>query len=93
MAQKIDLTIERYTGILASSRDVLIDALDKMIAEATEQGIIVVGPYLRIIAPCGHEFTIQTADDVPYESLPCTCGNPQHWFIKYEELYQEVHKN
>ncbi|KKL46042.1 hypothetical protein LCGC14_2349570 [marine sediment metagenome] len=26
-----------------------------------------------------------TEADVPYHSVPCSCGNPRHWLIKYEE--------
>ena len=26
-----------------------------------------------------------TEADVPYHSVPCMCGNPKHWLIKYEE--------
>lgn len=26
-----------------------------------------------------------TEADIPYHSVPCSCGNPKHWLIKYEE--------
>ncbi len=28
---------------------------------------------------------INTYDDFPEDSIPCLCGNPNHWLIKYEE--------
>lgn len=27
----------------------------------------------------------KTEADVPEHSIPCICGNPKHWLIKYEE--------
>ena len=26
-----------------------------------------------------------TEADVPHHSVPCICGNPNHWLIKYDE--------
>jgi hypothetical protein len=34
---------------------------------------------------CGGVLDCKTIDDVPYHSVPCPCGNPKHWLIKYEE--------
>jgi len=33
---------------------------------------------------CSADFA--TEADIPYNSIPCTCGNPNHWLIKYEEV-------
>lgn len=35
--------------------------------------------------PCGNSIAIATEQDVPLEALPCSCGNPKHWFVKYQE--------
>jgi len=32
-------------------------------------------------------YMIESKDDFPDESLPCTCGEPGCWFVKYEENY------
>lgn len=40
-------------------------------------------PYLTIEAPCGNVCIFVTLDDIPDESVPCPCGNPKHWMIKY----------
>ncbi len=32
---------------------------------------------------CSAEY--KTEADVPEHSVPCTCGNPKHWLIKYDE--------
>jgi hypothetical protein len=44
------------------------------------------GPALEITMPCGESINYQTLDDFPGESVPCSCGNPVHWFIKMEVL-------
>ena len=41
--------------------------------------------YFKIKMACGHEMWITGVNDAPHESVPCTCGNPNHWFVKYEE--------
>jgi hypothetical protein len=46
---------------------------------------IALNPYLTIkMQPCGEVITYPTLDDVPETDVPCTCGNPNHWFIKIE---------
>ena len=37
---------------------------------------------LTIEAPCGEKVFYKTIDDLPQVDTPCTCGNPNHWFIK-----------
>lgn len=40
-------------------------------------------PFLEIIMPCGtHE--IYPVKNIPKKSIPCPCGDPLHWLIKYE---------
>ena len=29
--------------------------------------------------------TYKTEADIPEHSVPCACGNPKHWLIKYKE--------
>jgi len=35
--------------------------------------------------PCGNSITYPDIDDIPMADIPCPCGNPTHWFVKYEE--------
>ncbi len=37
--------------------------------------------------PCGFLGKYQSLDEVPLEDVPCPCGNPQHWFVRYR--YQD----
>ena len=38
------------------------------------------------LEPCGGQVTYHTADDVPLVDVPCPCGNPNHWLIKWGAL-------
>ena len=40
-------------------------------------------PLLRITMPCGEVIQWESFDEIPSESIVCSCGNPSHWFIKY----------
>lgn len=37
----------------------------------------------RIKLPCGHEFVINKDNPFPLFDVPCTCGDPDHYFVKY----------
>ena len=39
---------------------------------------------LAIPMPCGEKVFYPTLDAIPETDVPCTCGNPNHWFIKIE---------
>ena len=47
-------------------------------------------PYLRIslsgerLGCSGCSVDYKTEADIPAYSVPCICGNPKHWMIKYE---------
>jgi len=41
-------------------------------------------PLVEISWPCGGYAVYHTAGDVPLVDVPCQCGNPDHWLIKWE---------
>jgi len=43
-------------------------------------------PLVLGIRSCQSEVEYQTPDDVPVEDMPCPCGNPRHWLIKWQEI-------
>ena len=43
-------------------------------------------PYLTIESPCGEVLTIKKREDFPQEDVPCSCGDPNHWFVKHREV-------
>lgn len=48
------------------------------------------GVYLK---PCGGSATYRTIDDIPLVDVPCPCGDPNHWLIKYTEVKQRNSTN
>lgn len=69
-----DLTV-MYIGlhIIASSEEYL-----RKMAEEIKDDL----PY-RFVFPCGKVFELNNFSDLPRENVPCPCGNPNHWFVKY----------
>ncbi len=37
----------------------------------------------RLVMPCGQSYHL--TNRLPTEDLPCSCGNPTHWFVKFQE--------
>ena len=35
---------------------------------------------------CGHEHEFVTESDIPYEDMPCPCGEAGHFMIKYRNV-------
>ena len=42
-------------------------------------------PLVKVTLPCGHSIVYRSLSEIPEESVPCSCGNPNHWFIFYEK--------
>ena len=40
---------------------------------------------LNITMPCGETFVVGDAASAPRASVPCSCGDPRHWFVKIRE--------
>uniref|UniRef100_A0A6M3K8Z8 Uncharacterized protein n=2 Tax=viral metagenome TaxID=1070528 RepID=A0A6M3K8Z8_9ZZZZ len=74
----LDFT-KRYTAVSAVNAQWLRDYISGMSMPEGDN----VFP-LWIVMPCGEMYK----GGVPEKSLPCTCGNPEHWFVKYEEVYR-----
>ena len=43
-------------------------------------------PVLVIELKCGGKATYQTFGDIPDHDVPCPCGDPKHYLIKYQDL-------
>lgn len=43
-------------------------------------------PFITINMQCGSEVAYQTFEDIPKTDVPCSCGDPTHWFVKYSVL-------
>ncbi len=76
-------TLTSYAAIQARNRGVLVQSLKAIIGRPGDT-VLHVG--LTGSPPaCGAEKSYRTFEDIPEESDPCSCGDPTHWFIKYEE--------
>ena len=67
--------------IRATSRQALIDFMGK---DTLKDNTTYLHVELRNHVCCGGSVDYATEADVPYHSVPCPCGNPKHWLIKYE---------
>jgi len=87
------LTIEGEIGeicaIKAPNKKVLIDTinayLDSPIFATKHPNAVYLHVALSGVGCAGSSADYKTEADVPDCSVPCTCGNPKHWLIKYEE--------
>lgn len=50
-----------------------------------KQGIKLVtgGPFITIPMPCGEVVEYQNFEDIPFEDVPCPCGNKNHIVVMY----------
>jgi len=85
------VTFGEICAIRATNREVLLAHINAFIDwdffKGTKEK-----PYLHVelsgeqLGCDGCSVDYATEADVPYESVPCSCGNPKHWLIKYEEV-------
>ena len=70
-----------YGAIRAIDRQALIDLLDKCVESQCQRGREITG--FTITMPCGYERRFTTHCDIPFEDLPCLCG--EEYLIKYKK--------
>lgn len=49
-------------------------------------GVVLLG----IVMPCGQRYMFRTCGDIPQESLPCDCGDSDHWVLLYNQVEARV---
>jgi len=67
-------------------KQVLVDALKQQIRL---MGIVhrnYSAGVLVIDLVCGSHATYMTWADIPDHDVPCPCGNPKHWLIRYHDM-------
>ena len=64
----------------------LVESIDAVIEKGRRVGVVYPTPdsYLVIMMPCGSHVNYATPDDIPEVDVPCPCGDPHHWLLKYE---------
>uniref|UniRef100_A0A6H2A0P6 Uncharacterized protein n=1 Tax=viral metagenome TaxID=1070528 RepID=A0A6H2A0P6_9ZZZZ len=85
-----DATLGEVCAIQAKNRQTLIAYINAFVGSSFFDGkenktylsVALSGSQLGCEG-CSANFA--TEADVPYQSVPCSCGNPKHWLIKYEQ--------
>lgn len=60
---------------------------DEILEKAQARGMNTGHPNFILLAVtitlCGGRATYRTADDIPLVDVPCPCGDPSHWLIRW----------
>ena len=81
-----DIKQGKVIAIKATDRQTLIDTIREFIKESDipENGVLL---HVELQdEQTGYRYfrDYKAEDDIPYDSVPCPCGNPEHWLIKYD---------
>ncbi len=72
-----------YTALWAVDRQAVIDLHDKCTEWQRKWRKDVCG--FTITMPCGNEWRFRAISDILFGDMPCSCGRPDHYLIKYKE--------
>ena len=81
--------VDQYTGMqitcpLEKRIETVLHAMREGRRLAEEGGYLMEdAPVLSITEPCGNSVEYAEIEDIPLVDIPCTCGNPNHYFIRY----------
>jgi len=86
----ITITLGEVCAIEATNRDALIAFVNNFVDSAWfdgKEGKTYLHAELsgEQLGCEGCSVDYATEADIPRNSIPCTCGNPNHWLIKYDE--------
>lgn len=82
MPEDTENTIIEF-GVKATNREVFVNKINEIIKKMPSQGLHAQKPVFEVTLSCGENKIYQEIKDIPSESVPCSCGNPTHFFIKY----------
>ncbi len=71
-------------GILFSNPDGLARETLRLLCDEEIRKQHPASPVLSMELPCGEKVEYQEVEDIPFHDVPCPCGDPNHWFVKYE---------
>ena len=66
----------------------------RVLAENVEKGMVDIAGFdpdvfmtvsLDAVFGCGGQATYRTAEEVPLVNVPCPCGDPNHWLIRWRD--------
>jgi len=70
---------EPYTAMLTDERQSLLDLLKEVKALYRKKNS------MEITMPCGYSQVFREPEDIPFEDLPCQCGQAGRYLIRYEK--------
>lgn len=71
--------------VKAPNRQFLVDYLREIITNVPEDGVFLHVGIQDEETGCNNSIDYKTEQDIPDHSVPCPCGNSNHWMIKYEQ--------
>jgi hypothetical protein len=87
---KIDTNTSTWTGINFSLPDAGYDhrkffdeQMKNIIAFYYQKAVYTNSPFIEIESPCGHKMNIKSPADFPMIDVPCPCGDPSHYMVKW----------
>lgn len=69
----------QYSTTKETARDIFIQNL----IINTDGKVMENYPFIFIDMPCGGKYIANTPNDFPTEDVKCSCGDPTHWFVRY----------
>lgn len=79
--------VEEWCIVIAPSKKALLEWFDRHHIYLRPS---LSDDFMAVYTPCGSTVIYKNRDDIPDHSVPCPCGNPKHWIIKYEEDGYEI---
>jgi len=70
---------EPYVAMKATDRQSIVEVLERVKDQWGNAG------YFEIIMPCGYSKKFQEYADIPFEDLPCACGQEGRYLIIYKK--------
>ncbi len=94
MSVPIESELGEICVITAPNRKILVGAINTRIelgwfANNPDANYLHLGLSGEKLGCPGCSVDYKTEADIPEHSVPCTCGNPKHWLIKYTEEKHE----
>ena len=85
-----DTKLSQIVALQVTNRQALIDYIDGIagVKGMPQDGILLHVELFGEQLGCDGGFAdYKTISELPYQSVPCPCGNPKHWLIKYDEEF------
>ncbi len=79
-----------FGAVTAVDRQALVELLAKCTELQRKRGGVIAG--FDITMPCGYSRSFTNNCDIPFEDLPCKCGQEGHYLIKYKKEYSMTNK-